>query len=319
MRTDYFDSLIDDFGIWQHTDGQAILYDEGYALDDAARGLIACLSLQKLEQADVLFRYIFLSFHYNGFYGFATKDRKFIKYPASEDAVGQVMWAMGYAYSLNFHKSESKTLFDKLIPVVSAFHHFRGFAYALLGAVYINQKLSLKLAGKLKWYFRNCQKQWLWPESTMTYGNGIIPYAFLRYAIVAKDPDMAQFGLQVLEFVQAKCTDHRLLGPIGNDKWLSEKADKAPNYSQQPIDSAYMIWAWVATYQYFHKTEYLNKAKLWMEWFKGKNIKHLPMYDSRSLMCYDGIDETSIHYHSGAEANICILLSINILNTLNSI
>ena len=58
MDTPFFDTLIDDFGIWQHTDGQAILRHEGYALDDAARGLLLCLALNRTSQAEVLFDYL---------------------------------------------------------------------------------------------------------------------------------------------------------------------------------------------------------------------------------------------------------------------
>ena len=78
--TPYFDSLIDDFGIWQHTDETKILRAEGYSLDDAARGLIAALAYEKTEKAAVLLNYLLASRASQGmFYGFSKANREFIK------------------------------------------------------------------------------------------------------------------------------------------------------------------------------------------------------------------------------------------------
>ena len=88
---------------------------------------------------------------------------------------------------------------------------------------------------------------------------------------------------------------------------------KVPTYSQQPIDAAYMIWAWMAAYQCFEKSIYHQSAKRWLAWFEGKNIKLKKMYDPKSLKCFDGIDKDGINYDSGAESNICWLLSLYIM------
>jgi hypothetical protein len=47
-----------------------------------------------------------------------------------------------------------------------------------------------------------------------------------------------------------------------------------------------------------------------LSWFDGDNITNSPMYDKDSLKCYDGIDKKGINSHSGAESNICLLLSL---------
>jgi len=315
MNTSFLDSLIDDFGIWQHTDGQTILKEEGYALDDAARGLVACLALGKQAQAETLFSYIQKSRYKDGFYGFATADRKFINYPASDDAVGQAVWAMGYAYSLGLHPDEAKTMINDLRSTITNFPNLRGYAYAVLGTVYVDQQLSEIIINKLRAYFSDVDNDWFWPEAVMTYGNGIIPYAFLRYGLIYKDQTMAKLGQQILQFVQTKCATGRTLGPIGNDGWLPKGDKIAPNYSQQPIDAAYMIWAWVAAYQVSGDSYCLELADQWANWFKGQNIKKEAMYDKDTLKCFDGIDESGVHYHSGAESNICWLLSLDILKT----
>jgi hypothetical protein len=319
MITPYFDNLIDDFGIWQHSDSKKPLREEGYALDDAARGLLACLALKKFDKAEVLFRYLVNAQHKDGFYGFATEDHKYIRYPASEDATGQVAWAMGFAYSVGFHKEEAKALVLKMSDRVREFEHVRGYAYALLGALYIDRELSEALINKIVKLFDGASDEWFWPEPLMTYGNGIIAYALLRYGLVTGDNPKAELGLKVLEFAQHKCQDNRLLGPIGNQGWLSKNAKTIPTFSQQPVDSAYMIFGWLAAAQYFDNPQYYRNSQKWFAWFEGDNVLSKAMYDSGSLKAYDGIDEDGINYHSGAESNICLLLGLYMIKTKNTL
>lgn len=310
MQTPYFDSMFDDFGIWQHTDGTKPIYSEGYALDDATRGLLLCLAIKKIDKADVLFKYIQTSKCSKIFCGFATSKREFLQSPASEDAIGQVAWAFGYSASIGYNEQESLKLIRFITSNLTAIKSLRGSCYALLGAVYTDKLLSKRLFKSVADRFLNLDDVWYWPEETMTYGNGIVPYALLRYALVFNDKKAAKTGRNVLEYIESVCTKNRARGPIGNEGWY-KKGDFNPSaYSQQPIDVAYMIWAWVAAYQISHDESDLENARLWMQWFDGVNIASSIMYDKNTLKAYDGIDDKNrINYHSGAETNICFLIS----------
>jgi len=317
METIYFDSMFDDFGVWQHTDGNKPIAKEGYALDDATRGLLLCLSLGKMYKANVLFDYIVSSKNGDKIYGFATDKREFIPNSASEDAVGQIVWAFGYCVNVGFRSKEARDFITSIIPILQKMTSFRGPVYALLGALYVDKKLSNDLYRNITKRFENLDESWLWPEITITYGNGIVPYALLRYALLNKDKKAEKLGRDVLEFLEKVCTTNRVRGPIGNDGWYT-KGDKLPAiYSQQPIDAAYMVWAWMCAFQLSNSPADLKNAKLWMQWFDGKNIADCPMYDKDTLKAYDGINpinadhsnEKGINHHSGAETNICFLLS----------
>lgn len=309
FTTTYFDSLIDDFGIWQHTDGVNILRKEGYALDDAARGLILTLALGRKHQSDVLLSYIIKSKAKRGLNGFAKSDHSFIPKIASDDATGQSIWAAGYALSKGFRSDEAMQTIRELSSYLDTTEHMRGFAYGLLGAIYVDESSARHYYMKLRTFFENTTPGWLWPEPVLTYGNGIISYAFLRYALVFGDKDAAKLGRQILLFLEERCTYGRPRGPIGNEGWLPRGMEVAPNYSQQPIDAAYMIWAWLAAYQLSGKASDKKLAKAWMQWFEGDNIVHTKMYDPSDMRCFDGIDPEGVHYNSGAESNICLLLS----------
>lgn len=308
-QTPFFDSLIDDFGIWQHTDGSNILLEEGYALDDATRGLLFTLALGRMEQSEVLFSYILKSCMKSGFYGFSTSDRHFIPNLASDDATGQVIWAAGYSLSKGFHYDESQKLIDSITEYLDKTEHMRGYAYALLGSIYIGKELASHYYEKLRAFFENIDDDWPWPEESLTYGNGIMPYAFLRYGLVYGDKSAIQLGRKLLVFLEEKCTHGRQRGPIGNEGWLARDDDIAPTYSQQPIDAAYMAWAWLVAFQISSDESDRKLSQAWMRWFEGDNVAHEKMYDSNDMRCFDGIDSWEVHYHSGAESNICLLLS----------
>lgn len=307
--TPYFDSLIDDFGIWQHTDENTILYAEGYALDDAARGLLLTLALNRIEQSEVLFSYILKSQSKDGYYGFARQERNFIPMVASDDATGQVMWAAGYAVSKNFHKTKARRLIENTIAYIDRMGNMRGYAYALLGSVYISEDLATRYYKKLNSFFETTPDDWPWPEVSLTYGNAIAPLAFLRYGLVFGDESAVQTGRKLLEFLEEKCTHNRIRGPIGNDGWLPRKSKTVPTYSQQPIDAAYMVWAWMAAYQISGDKADLKLSEAWVKWFEGENVAGEKMYNPDDMRCFDGIDPSGVHYNSGAESNICLLLS----------
>lgn len=317
MITPYFDSLFDDFGIWQHTDGVKPMLKEGYALDDATRGLLLCLSINRTNQANILFDYIKKSKNGNEFYGFVTDKRKFIASPASEDAKGQVVWALGYSISLGFNEESARNLVSQMIPGLFNIGSLRGLVYTLLGTIYFDEAISRMIIKELISRFEKTSDDWFWPEDTLTYGNGIIPYAILRYSLVFKDKDAAKLGKKILDFLEDCCTNGRIRGPIGNEGWFPKGTSAPATFSQQPIDTAYMVWAWLCSYQISNNPDDLKKAKLWMLWFEGKNITGCLMYDPKTLKAFDGINpvgsdhsnERGINFHSGAETNICFLLS----------
>jgi hypothetical protein len=307
--TPYFDNLIDDFGIWQHTDENSILRNEGYALDDAARGLLLTLTLNRKDQSEVLFSYILKSQSKDGFFGFARQEKNFIPMIASDDATGQVMWVAGYAVFKDFQTKKARRLIANTVAYIDRMGNMRGYAYALLGSIYIDEAMASRYYKKLKSFFDNTDDDWPWPESALTYGNGIVPYAFLRYGLVYHDESAILIGRGLLGFLEEKGNHNRQRGPIGNDGWLPRGVDIVPTYSQQPIDAAYMIWAWMAAYQISGNKSDLELSKAWMQWFEGDNVAHEKMYNPDDMRCFDGIDSNGVHHHSGAESNICFLLS----------
>jgi hypothetical protein len=308
VQTQFFDSLIDDFGIWQHTDGRKPLTREGYALDDAARGFLACTVLDRPEQMDVLFNYLKKSLHQDGLYGFAKPDHAFFNFPSSEDAFGQTIWALGTAIDHKFREPEAKSLLVQLRPRVEELSVWRGWAYALLGAIKYDPELADSLARKLIDACRGTGSTWRWPEQTMTYAIGILPVSLLVYAKAHGNSEAEKLGLEILEFADNVCRSYGQPEPIGNVGWYSRGA-LVPRYSQQPIEPAYMILAHTAAGQLTGDLKHYQAADEWFEWYGGRNPTEQSMIDPATGGCYDGIDIAGANTHSGAEANICYILA----------
>jgi len=66
----------------------------------------------------------------------------------------------------------------------------------------------------------------------------------------------------------------------------------------------------IRLYEATHKTVYLKMAGLSASWFLGNNVLGLPMYDSLTGRCFDGIrDSVTLNKNSGAESTIEALLT----------
>jgi len=315
MRNSYTFSLIDDFGIWQHAVANTPLPEEGYALDDATRGFILCLLEGRTDEAGVLLRYIAASCREGQWYGFAASDRTFIKAPASDDAVGQVIWAAGLAINRGFEPDLARQVYDRAKTTLVSTDQvaFRGTAYALLGAIYVEPDWSHRLAGELQQCLASTKPEWPWPDELLTYAKMIVPYALLRYGHRFNNEAAIKQGSLTLDFIQGVCESYQPMGPVGNNGWY-KLGDKLPaRFDQQPIDGAYAVWAHLARYEITGKTSDLDSAQAWIDWFHGSNVAGLPLGNPETGQCYDGIsgsDNIRISRNSGAESNICYALSL---------
>ncbi len=297
--------LTDDFGIWQFCTKSGILKQYGYTLDDNARALITALLYKKEKLAKIYFDYLKYSFKKGLFYGEVDANKKREKYPSSEDSFGEAVWALGLAFRHKFYPKEVLAIFKKL-KSVDQLRYARGLAYSILGLIYLDFKKALDLGDKLISKFPQ-KNQWFWPEKRLTYANGIIPYALLRLYMKTKEKKFYKVGLKSLVFLEQKSRINNIPAPIGNKTWFSEKGRK-DHFDQQPIDAAYMTFAWMAAFETRGKKDYFNIAKEWFSWFYGNNIIGVTLYDKKTGKVFDGILKNGISQNSGAEPIVSYLI-----------
>ncbi len=306
-------AITTDFGIWQHTKDDKPRQDKGYALDDATRGLLLYLLAEQPTESQTLFTYITSSYQHDTWYGFATDEGRFFRHPASEDAVGQVAWASGLALALGFQTEEARFIFEQAKASLHNPHYLRGSAYALLGATYIDREWADQLAHVIIEKFDNTTPDWPWPETALTYGNAAPPLALLRYGRLCNNDKAIEIGRRILDWIDRSCRLNEPLGPVGNHGWFEAGMERPAQFGQQPIDVAYMIWAYLAAHEVTGSDHDLDKAEDWLTWFHGNNVADAAVGNRTTGHCFDGIDgpgHVRVSRDSGAESRICYALTL---------
>lgn len=79
-----------------------------------------------------------------------------------------------------------------------------------------------------------------------------------------------------------------------------------------------MVSACIEAYRTTDDSFWLDEARLAFEWFLGKNDLGLPLYDSRTGGCCDGLHEDRVNQNQGAESTLSWLLSLVEMKLLES-
>lgn len=96
--------------------------------------------------------------------------------------------------------------------------------------------------------------------------------------------------------------------PIGNRGWHSEDNDVAV-FDQQAIDVMAMIFMYQQAFLVTKEPQYLKNIHICFSWFLGKNELHVPLYDSETHGCCDGLNFDGINRNQGAESTLAYLTS----------
>jgi uncharacterized protein YyaL (SSP411 family) len=157
-------------------------------------------------------------------------------------------------------------------------------------------------------YRANARGRWRWFEDTLTYDNARLPQALTAaYTLTGKQQflDVAQQSLGFLLELQ-------MLGnvfvPVGNAGWCNREGKRA-FYDQQPIEAAATVDAALDVYGATADVGYLHVAEDVFGWFLGVNSAALPLYDSESGGCRDGLSPVEVNSNMGAESSVCYLLA----------
>jgi hypothetical protein len=140
-------TLTDDTGILQHAVFSIPRYEDGYCLDDNARGLLLMTLLEETGTDDpaavraLASRYLgFVNYAFNRssgrFRNFLSYSRQWLEPYGSEDSQGRALWALGAvvgrANDPGRH-SLAGDLFHGALPATATFTSPRAWAYVLLG------------------------------------------------------------------------------------------------------------------------------------------------------------------------------------------
>ena len=339
LRLDHIMRMTDDTGIIQHAIYNVPNYHEGYCTDDNSRAFILCNlldelggrppseSLDRLATSYIAFLSAAMNRETGRFRNFMSHGRQWLEDSGSEDSHARALWAAGTgaARSRNEgHRKLSVQLFERGLSAVEAFSSPRAWAFTLLGiheflhpfpghshAKALCEGLTLKLIGLWK---SHATENWPWFESKATYENARLCQALLLSGQWMPNPEALEIGLKSLSWlasVQKTPAGH--FRPIGSNGFYEMDGARA-DFDQQPVEAQAMVSACLEAFRATQDESWSREAKRAFEWFLGRNDLGLPLYDSSSGACSDGLHQDRVNENQGAESTLAFHLSLAEMN-----
>jgi hypothetical protein len=339
LKLDHVNALTDDTGMLQHAIFTIPNRAEGYTTDDNARALIFTVLLEQLGRdqlgnaespnPDWPFRYLaFLehAFHpeKKRFRNFLGYDRHWREDQGSEDSHGRALWALGTLLARSENqglRGAAGRLLEFSLPAALEFSSPRAWAYTLLGiqeylnsypgdrdAQKVRSVLSLRL---LEMYESIRSPDWKWFENVLAYGNARLPQAMLLVGSACSDDRMVSAGLEALDWLSKtqRCETNRHFVPIGSQGFYHQGGEKA-RFDQQPIEAAGAVSACLQAYRVTGDSRWRTEAWSAFNWFLGDNDLQLPLYDSVTGGCRDGLHPERANQNQGAESALSFLMAL---------
>ncbi len=342
LKLNHLNRLTDDTGLLQHAIFSVPNRSEGYTTDDNARALIFRVSraqaagpvkgasaAQVVSAPEPSFRYLeFLEHAFNSsngrFRNFLGYDRRWNETEGSEDCHGRALWALGTVLGRSRDeglRSAAGRLFEFSCPAAMGFTSPRAWAYTLLGIQeYLDsypgdrdaQKIRSSLARRLLEMYESVRKpDWKWFENVLAYGNARLPQALLQVGSACSDDRMVSIGLEALDWLTQtqRCETNGHFVPIGSQGFYRHGGEKA-RFDQQPLEAAGAVSACLRAYRVTGESRWRSEAWSAFNWFLGDNDLQLPLYDSVTGGCRDGLHPDRANENQGAESTLSFLMAL---------
>jgi len=280
------------------------------------------------------------------FRNFLGYDRRWNETEGSEDSHGRALWALGTVLGRSKDqalRSAAGRLFEFSLPAVVEFYSPRACAYALLGIQeYLDsyagdrdaQKIRAVLAGRLLEMYESIRRpDWKWFEDVAAYGNARLPEAMLLVGSAGADDRMVSAGLESLDWLMESqrsesqgsespgsesqgSETHGHFVPIGSQGFYRQAGEKA-RFDQQPIEAAGAVSACLQAYRITRESCWRDRAWSAFNWFLGDNDLQVPLYDSITGGCRDGLHPDRANENQGAESTLSFLTALLEMRSLH--
>jgi glycosyltransferase involved in cell wall biosynthesis len=329
LQLDHLARLTDDTGIVQHAKYGIPNLKEGYCLDDNSRALLATLMSNNISKnqlaadlAPIYFSYIHYMQNDKGtFRNFLSFTREFLDEEGSEDAFGRTIWALGYLIryaTKDAYYLLGAEILHKSSPNFQSLDSLRGVANSLIGIVhYLHKyhsdenmfKTMHQLTHRLvEAYKCNATKDWKWFENYLTYDNAILPMALYHVFEITRNDEVLKIANESVKFLESVVIRDGILAPVGSDGWYV-KGENCAKYAQQATDVMLMVLMYCKIYEVTKDKENLHKMYKSFSWFLGENDLRIPLYDSETQGCADGLEPYGLNRNQGAESTLAYLIS----------
>jgi len=320
--------LTDNCGIIQHARFWLPHYSTGYCIDDNSRALIAAYRYYRLFGDAVAHE---LTIRYLSFINYAQRpdgnvrnfvdyNRTFLETEGSPDSLGRTIWALGYLATAKerYLCIPAEEMQRHAIPHFQQCSEAHALAYGLLGLCALSEDTRWR-DNALQWahppalallakYHDTHDSDWDWFLPELTYGNARLPEALFSAGQMLVNNEMMDIGLRTLDFLNRVCYQRGYLSVVGSMGWYPRDGVCA-EFDQQPIDAGAMVEANLAAYRLTQREEYFENAVMAMDWFYGKNVQGVPLYNELSGGCHDGLHSQGANANQGAESTLAHLMA----------
>lgn len=345
LKLDHLFRMSDTTGVFQHASFTVPNFAEGYCTDDNARALVLALMLQQLGQggsqlqAQATTCAAFVNHAFDRarrrFHNFMSFDRRWLDDVGSEDCHGHALWALGLCVRQAGHSSFqtlAAELFEQALPVAAEFTSPRAWACTLIGideylrrlsgdrrASQIRESLALKMMQR---HQDAATEGWQWFEEVVSYANARLPHALILTGRSLGRAGMMELGLKTLRWlIDVQTSKAGSFQPIGSNGFYPREKERAL-FDQQPIEAQVTVSACIEAFNATSDMFWVAEARRAFEWFLGRNDLGLPLYDSSTGGCRDGLHMDRASQNEGAESTLAFLISLaemrKLQNTLTS-
>ena len=354
VQLDHIARMSDSTGIFQHAIFNVPNFHEGYCTDDNARAFILCNQLDELGSyntardldrlATSYLAFLAAAFNpaTNRFRNFMSHSRVWLEESGSEDSHARAIWAVGHGAGRSHNAGYRRLcgqLFERGLSIVESFSSPRAWAFALLGIheylrrashneQHVKQIIATRklLTDQLVRLWNQCAREdWPWFEPSVTYDNMRLSQALLLSGQWMPDPKAFEIGLTSLRWlskIQTSGDDggtHALnnsdghFRPIGSNGFYTRNGTRA-DFDQQPVEVHAMVAACLEAYRATRDASWAREARRAFDWFMGRNDLGLPLYDSTTGGCGDGLHADRVNQNQGAESTLAFHLSLAEMN-----
>ncbi len=208
--------------------------------------------------------------------------------------------------------------------MVEAFTSPRAWAFTLLGIheylrhytshpqiTAMRQMLTDKLVAL---WNASATESWPWFEPSATYDNARICQALLLSGQWMPHPEALEIGLKSLRWLASiQKTQSGCFRPIGSNGFYVKDGARA-DFDQQPVEAQAMVSACLEAFRSTQDVMWSREAKRAFEWFLGRNDLGLPLYDSTTGGCGDGLHHDRVNENQGAESSLAFHLALADMN-----